>query len=128
MVALANYNAKCKSKDCQFNALQLPEIPDTFRPKMFGFDGNQKNFDADSHALLILGMLSEMAEEGCKVKDCDIPQDFFIKLPVSATIPRDDIIQRILNRWMILTCTEFSHGFNLMIGLYVTMLSRLAYF
>lgn len=101
MVSFSLYNMNCKEADSQpeFKALQLQENPGVFKPKEFGYTGNLEQFEAESYALLIMGMLSEMADKGCKVKDCDVPQDFVIRLPVSATPElRDTIIHNILNR------------------------------
>jgi hypothetical protein len=124
---LALYNLNCTENDFRIQVVQLPKIRDEFRARDFGYSG-QVHFEALSHAHLILGMLSEMAGPGSEVTDEDIPLEFVVKLPAS-NIPghRRDIIQQILNRWTIPTCTNIPHCLNLTVVLYVIMMSRMLF-
>ena len=126
MASLTLYNSNCKDKDFRIQVLQLPKIRDEFRAREFGYSGGQLYFEALSHAHLILGMLSEMAGPDSKVTDGDIPLEFVFKLPVGETSEqRDAIIEHVLNRWTIPTYTDNFHCLNLMVVLYITMMSRM---
>jgi hypothetical protein len=99
MKAFAVYNSTCTERNSQLKVLQLPEIRDEFRAAHFQYHGGQLDFEADSHALLILGMLSEMANPDFEVTDKDVPLDFVVKLPVNVTsMQRLAIIEQILRR------------------------------
>jgi hypothetical protein len=115
MLAMSLYNLNCQSKNSEFQVLQLPEIGKDFKPRQFGYRGTKEDFVTTSHAILILGMLSEMADPGCPVTDSDVPENFVIKLPISGNLTqRNAIIENILGRWMIPTCIDIPHCLNLL--------------
>lgn len=99
MVALDLYKTECMKTDPEVQVLQLPEIRKDFKPKQFGFKGTNAEFVITSHAILILGMISEMAGPGCTITDSDVRQKFVIKLPSSGNLlQRNEVIEKILDR------------------------------